>query len=156
MIDLRPYKTRKIEFMETVQVKDWSIKIYSIVESGDFDHPKFYDNVKARLSSWVLMQNSFDSTNHKLGFLILHLGKEGIFSLINWWVDENMLNTHIFLTDPEKPDVFTKVSGDGLAPCVWELEVLYHEKNAWVSNVLRTASGPDFQGYLNDVYNDIV
>ena len=153
---MRPYKARKIEFKETIEIEGWFIKIYSIIESGDFNYPKFYDKVKAQLPLWLSMQNSFDSTNHKFGFLILHLGKEGIFSLINWWVDENMMNTHIFLTDPAKPEVFTKISGDGLAPCVWELEVLYHEKCSWVSNVLQSESGPDFQSYLNNVYNDIV
>lgn len=153
---MRPYKARKIEFRETIEIEDWSVKIYTISESGEFEHLKFYDNVKNKLPIWLSMQNSFDSTNHNAGFLILHVGKEGIFSLINWWVDENMMNTHIFLTDPEKPDVFTKVSGDGLAPCVWEMEVLYHEKCAWVSNVLQPESGPNFQGYLNDVCNDIV
>ena len=153
---MRPYKERNIRFVETIQVDDWFIKIYSIIENGDFDYPEFYKNVKKRLPEWLSMQNSFDPTGHKHGFLILHLGKEGIFSLINWWVDENMMNTHIFLTDPSKPDSFTKISGDGLAPCVWELEVIYHEKRAWVSNVLKPEAGPDFLAYLDDQYNAVV
>ena len=74
------------------------------------------------------MENSFNSSNEKIGFLILHSGTEGIFSLINWWVGENMLNTHIFLTAPKKPMDFTQISGNGLAPCIWELEVIYHER----------------------------
>jgi len=151
---MRPYKTRTIEFKETAEIGDWLVKIYTISENEEFGHGNFYDHVKAKLPIWLSMQNSFDSTNHKIGILILHEGKEGIFSLINWWVDENMMNTHIFLTDPLKPDIFTKISGDGLAPCVWELEVLYHEKGAWVSHILQPESGPNFQDYINDVYND--
>lgn len=67
-----------------------------------------------------------------------------------------MMNSHIFLSDPQKPDAFTKISGDGLAPCVWELEVIYREKCAWVKHVLNSGSGPDFQGYLDDVYDGMV
>ena len=36
--------------------------------------------------------------NEQIAFIIIHEATEGVFSLINWWVGENMLNTHIFLT----------------------------------------------------------
>ena len=40
--------------------------------------------------------------------------------MMNWWVGKNMLNTNIFMTNPNKPSEFEKISGDGLALCIWE------------------------------------
>lgn len=99
------------------------------------------------------MKNSFDSHNDKTGFLILHSGTEGIFSLINWWVGNNMLNTHIFITKHNQTSDFRKISGDGLAPCIWELEVINHERISWTKNILKHPAKPQFKEYLSDVIN---
>ncbi len=146
------YKTRKIEFRETIEVNDWKIKIYTISKIGNFDHPVFYQFVQKEIASWLTMENSFNADHDQIGFLILHAGTEGIFSLMNWWVDQYMLNTHIFLSNPNKPNQFKKISGDGLAPCIWELEVINHERLSWMKNVLQKEE-PDYPTYINDVFN---
>ncbi len=153
---MEEYKPRKIEFEEIIETHGWSVKAYTITKNGYFNHPNFYKEVKTQLPKWLSMENSFDSSNDKMGFLILHSGTEGIFSLINWWVGKNMLNTHIFFTNPKETVYFNKISGDGLAPCVWELDIINHERISWRDNVLKQASDPDYQGYLKDVYNGII
>ena len=150
---MKAYKTRKIEFRELIDVGDWKVKVYTISGSGPFDHPIFYQNVVTRLPSWLEMENGFEATNYKVAFLILHPGAEGIFSLINWWLAGNMRNTNIFITDPEKPDAFEKISGNGLASCQWELEIIYHESDSWTKNVLKKGESPDFESYLQDILN---
>ncbi len=150
------YVPRKIEFKELLEVEGWRIKVYTITKDGDFTHPQFYENVKGKLPEWLSSENSFDASNDKIGFLILHAGTEGIFSLINWWVGKNMLNTHIFITNPEEPEVFSKISGDGLSSCIWELEVIYHERSSWIRNALKKEPEINYQSYIDDVYNGIV
>lgn len=148
---MEKYKTRKIQFRELIQINDWQIKVYTIAKFGEFSHAAFYQNVVKKLPEWVQLKNSFDSSTDKIAFLILHAGTEGIFSLINWWVGNNMLNTHIFMTNPEEPDAFKKISGDGLAPCIWELAVINHERVSWTYHVLKQAPNANYQGYLEDV-----
>lgn len=63
-----------------------------------------------------------------------------------------MLNTNIFMTNPEIPHQFKKISGDGLAPCIWELEIINHERISWTSNVLKQHN-PNYEKYLNDTIN---
>ncbi len=147
------YQARQIQFKELIEVGEWKVKIYAVSIGGNFDHTDFYKNVVNKLPEWLAMKNSFDSRDEKIAFLILHPATEGIFSIINWWVGTNMLNTNIFLTAPEKPNTFTKISGDGLGPCVWELEVMYHEGKSWTQNVLKQPNQPDFESYLKDVIN---
>lgn len=153
---MKTYKARHISFREVVEIEGWSIKVYLISQNGDFHYPEFYQHVLAKLPSWLSMQNSFDATYEKVGFLILHAAKEGILSLINWWVGENMLNTHVFLTNPEQPASFELVSGDGLGPCVWELEIMNHERLSWLEHYLKKAPNPDFEAYMGEVYNGVV
>jgi hypothetical protein len=35
--------------------------------------------------------------------------------------------------------------------CVWELEVILHERTAWIDHVLNS-DADDFQAYLRDVF----
>ena len=150
---MQDYQARKIEFKELFEVGDWKIKIYTISKIGNFNYPEFYETVKLKLPEWLLLKNNFDSSNNKIGFLILHSGTEGIFSLINWWVGKNMLNTHIFITSPIETSDFKQISGDGLAPCVWELEVINHERISWTKNILKHPSKPKFGEYVKDIIN---
>jgi len=148
-----PYKERQIRFKEMIEIKSWKVKIYTISKIGEFNHPVFYKNAIQQLPDWLEMKNSFNSDHGNVAFLILHSVTEGIFTLINWWVDMYMLNTHIFLSNPDIPDVFNKISGDGLAPCVWELEVINHERVSWTNNVLKKGSISNLEDYFNDVIN---
>jgi len=148
---MEEYRTRKILFKELIEINDWKIKIYTISKTGEFNHPIFYRNVIEELPKWLKLKNSFDSTNDKIAFLILHSGTEGIFSLINWWVGKNMLNINIFMTNLEKQNEFIKISGDGLAPCIWELEIINHERISWTNNILKKEPYPKYENYLKDV-----
>lgn len=150
---MKEYKTRKISFRELVKIDTWQVKIYTISKIGEFDHPIFYKNVLDQLPKWLKQENSFDASNDKIAFLILHSGNEGIFSLINWWVGKSMLNTNILITNPKEPSKFEKISGDGLAPCVWELEIINHERISWTNNILKQIVNPNYDKYLNDVIN---
>lgn len=147
------YYPRTIQFKELQKIGEWKIKVYTIVKNGEFDHVPFYQNVKEEIPQWLQLKNNFNDSNNKIGFLILHAGTEGIFSLINWWVGKNMLNTHIFLTEYSDLSSFVRVSGDGLAPCAWELDVVNHERISWTTNVLKREEDPQYRSYLEDVYS---
>ncbi len=147
------YKSRPIKFKEIIGINGWKLKVYTITKGGSFHHPEFYKSVKENLPSWLSLKNSFNHDNDNIGFLILHSGNEGVFSIINWWVGENMLNTHIFFSDYQSNNNFKKISGDGLAPCVWELEVIYHEKKSWTKNVLKKLPDADYDNYILDTLN---
>ena len=144
------YKTRKISFKSLVKTDNWHVKVYTISTDGAFDYPVFYKSVLGKLPHWLKQKNSFDVIHDNIAFLILHSVKEGVFSLINWWVGKNMLNTNIFITDPDQPTVFKKISGDGLAPCVWELEIINHERISWTNHILKQIGTPKYKAYLND------
>ncbi len=147
------YKPRIIKFEELYSLLDWNIKIYTISKDGEFNYPEFCIHVKNKLLNWLDQKNSFNPDHEHIGFLILHAGTEGLFSIINWWVGKNMLNTSIYFTEWNAMDHFKKISGDGLAPCVWELEVINYERIAGMNHVLKKQANPDYQAYLMKCYN---
>ena len=146
------YKKRNIHFKELISFSAWSIKAYTISEN-EFASWVTYDAAKKLLPIWVEQLNSFNPKHENISFIILHEGSEGVFILVNTWVGNNMLQTHIFLSKYEDPTHFEKISGDGLSACVWEFEVMNHERNAWTQYVLKNADKPDYKSYLNDTLN---
>jgi len=144
------YKKRNIRFKELIIISEWSIKAYTISENEKFTSSATYEQAKKNLPEWIEQLNSFDSRHEYIAFLILHEGSEGIFTLVNTWVGNNMLQTHIYLSTYEDPIKFRKISGDGLFACVWELEVIRHERDAWIKYILKNAGKPQYESYLED------
>ncbi|MEM6397400.1 MAG: hypothetical protein AAF741_13715 [Bacteroidota bacterium] len=149
------YTHRKIAFQEIYKTGGWTIKIYTISKQGDFNQFDIYERAKKELPKWLSLKNGFDDDHYHIGFLIVHAGTEGVFSIINWWVGTNMLNTHIFITPYDQSGSFKKISGTGLAPCIWELEVINHERVTWTEKVPKKEK-PDFKGYLESTFSKTV
>lgn len=150
------YQPRAIDFKEILTIDDWKIKVYTITKDKNQITTKVFEAVKSELPDWLSLKNSFNHQHDKIGFLILHFGTEGIFSIINWWVGQNMLNTHIFFSDYSNPEFFNKISGDGLAPCIWELEVINFEKKSWTENILKQQPSPKYEKYIEDNFSIII
>ncbi len=125
------YKPRIVRFKEIVKMNGWTVKVYTIVKSGEFQHHDFYQNVLQQLPEWTKRKNGLNEEHFHTAFLILHVGTEGIFTIFNWWLGGYMMNTQIYLSEYDTLDEFTLVSGKGIAPCVWELEIINHERVAW-------------------------
>ncbi len=150
---MKGYQKRHIEFNEIYEVDGWKIKIYTISKDDEFKYPEFYAKVKAQVKNWLQIENGFNAQHDYMGFLILHAGTEGIFTLINWWVGKNMLNTLIFKSDYDNLFEFEKISGNGLAPCIWELEIINHERIAWTNHTLKTYPKPNYSAYLKSTFS---
>lgn len=147
------YKPRHLRFKELLSLPDWKVKVYTISKTEQFHHPEYYAAAKEALPRWLSMKNSFNAEHKGMAFLILHAGSEGYFSLINWWLDGYMLNTNIFFCTRESPADFKRVSGDGLAPCIWEMEIIDYERRAWTEHVLKKHFAPELHLYLDQQYN---
>ncbi|WP_431158980.1 hypothetical protein [Winogradskyella poriferorum] len=147
------YRVRYINYYNTIEVNDWKIKTYTISKSETFHYPEFYKEVLKQIPEWIKSDNGFNNDNDGIGFLILHAGTEGIFSLINWWVGQNMLNTLIFKSDYDQLHNFELISGNGLAPCIWELEVINFERLAWTKHILKSSPNPNYKAYLETTFS---
>ncbi len=147
------FRTRPIRFIEIHSHDGWKIKIYSISVHNEYVKPGVIGLAKSYLSRWLLNIKNYPLNTYRIATLILHEGNGVSFAVISWWIDENMLQTHVYrLKDPGRP-AFTRYSHKGIFSCVWELEVLWFERNCWVQHVLANAPKPDYKSYLQQHLN---
>ena len=80
-----------------------------------------------------------------VGFAIMHQGATGDYFVLSWWANENELPTRVFVRagDGWRP------ARDGESFCVWDLEIMWHEREAYVRAML-TRGGAGIEGYLRD------
>jgi hypothetical protein len=147
------FKTRPIRFIQIIEHKDWKLKLYSISSKKESVSEKTIENALKNLDDWLSKTDSTNFENYKISTLILHEWEGGIFAIINWWIDENMLQHYVYLSTNENPCDYKLFSANGIVTCVWELAVLWHERNAWVEHVLKKDKNPDIETYLNNVLN---
>lgn len=147
------YKPRPIRFLELYEYNNWRIKIYSISNYNEFVEPKTVELAKTHFGKWLLNSQNYPLDIYNITTVILHEGKEGCFALINWWIDENMMQNHVYLLCKENGNDFKAYSDKGIMACVWELEVIWFERNNWVQHVLSKAPHPDYDSYLKQHLN---
>lgn len=147
------YEQRPVRFLEVYIHNGWYIKIYSISVRSEHVQTQVVESAKLRLTEWLQKSDQHPLENYKIATLILHEGKEGCFAIINWWVDESMLQHHVYLMDYARPSHFELYADKDIITCVWEMAVLWHERNAWIENILKKNKNPDFEGYLNSQLN---
>lgn len=126
--------------------------MYSISINGPLVSDKNIGLVKSQLENWLSKSQLHHLPTYRIATLIIHEGREGCFAIINWWIDENMLQNFVYLKKDGDTD-FVLLSDTGITTCVWELAVWWHERNAWVNHVMLNHQHPDFEAYLQDGLN---
>src|SRR5258708_5568442 len=135
-----PYKPRRVRALDTWRCRGWTLKRY-VVEiagrlAGEADLERAQNEADARL---VELETS-DPARHGLGFLILHLGENGDYLLVETWTDQDILS-HVNYGAAKGGKYRSDWPGPGA--CVWELAVMCHEREAWLRHMLRTDGNPD-------------
>ena len=147
------YRDRSIAFIDVLTVQDVSIKLYTISFRKIFAASRTLDEVRKRLPDWLRLMDSSSLKTHKNAFLIVHEANEGLIILYNWWTGENMIETKLFFARHEKPDeIVSSIFKSKQLVCIWELEVFYHERKAWIRHILSKPTAPDYQTYQHDYY----
>ncbi|WP_123622746.1 isochorismatase [Halorubrum sp. CSM-61] len=143
-----PYQTRPIRFLDCLERDGWQIKRYGISTRGEYPPD---DMVAAGSKRAVDRLPSPPVTENRYGVavLIVHEARDVNFVSLNWWVDENVLKNVVYLSQPDTPTEFEDISETDITACVWELEVLSFERDAWVETVLANETGPDIDAYLS-------
>lgn len=150
------YQPRSIRFLEVFQLNNTTFKFYSISNRRDVADTKNIEAVKGCARQWYDNMHAGTLDTYAMAILIVHEVQEGVMGIISRWIDENMAQTHVYLSHEQQAKSFQLFSEEGIHTCVWELAVLWHERNAWVKHILMRAKNPDWKNYLNETLNTIV
>lgn len=146
------YQPRSIRFHKLIRTEDWHTKIYHITYQQQFKAHITLDKALASLPQWLAAAETETDVSGKMAALIVHEGKDGLWSILSWWVGGNMLQTRTFYSTTEQPEILIPYASDGSLACVWELAVINHERLAWTNYVLKQEA-PDYKALLADVLN---
>lgn len=148
MDSIRPYKDRNIQFDRYFKVNGWTIKVYKISSEAEFNHEEILNNYLLQIDQLLKRAESTGLPNYSVGFLIVHSGADKVWFLLNWWTDGVMIETILHSVEFDQPGKIDQLSARNLI-CVWELEVVAHERLTWIEYILKKAGKPDFNGYLD-------
>lgn len=159
---LARYEPRTIAFQGLYPAVGATLKTYAISRDGGAPRPSVMAAARRLADAYLLAPlapcaaGGVDwsaCTEHGLGSLIVHTGREAAFVLIDCWVGENMLRHHVWAAPLGRPDQFESLAPCDVTMCVWELAVIQHERAAWLRHMLTPGGASDPAAYLADVLN---
>ena len=146
------FRPRPVKFLGLWECRGWRMKVYGLAA----EHQRLLPELVARakdLAGKILPTDEETADCYGVGFLGVHCGRDANFIFIDWWANENELHHHVFRSSLENPLEITRAP-EGLAACVFDLQVIWFERTAWVEKVLSNPKTPDLEAYLKKVLDD--
>jgi hypothetical protein len=138
-----PFAERRITFHGVRHVGDFRLKVYAIVCG---DAPVDWSRFEAGLETAfrILPRPAVAPGRPGLGFVIAHQGRTGDCVVLCWWDRENELPIRILVRE----GLQWRAAQAGESICVWDLDVLWRERNAYVETMLAGPGAGGVERYL--------
>lgn len=131
------YQARRVRALPPLNVAGRMLKLYAVF-SEQHAHTALPSEAALHRLLEVVLPPLVDERDHPAGFAILHFANDGIYLLVSRWYDANMLKHQVYQCRIEGGHI--QLSADlaetQIIACVWELEILKFERDAWVRTVL--------------------
>jgi len=125
------YQPRPLAFLGVQDVAGYRLKRYSI-RFGDAPLEMAKFDQGWQLVPTLLPQPAVSTDRPGIGFAILHQGRTGDYLILSWWDRQNELPTRILYRDASG---WRRAEG-GESFCVWDLRVMWWEREAYINSVL--------------------
>lgn len=145
-----PFSPRPIRPLGVRKHNDWRLKTYSIIYGpAPLDLPLYERGLT--LAFAALPSPAITVARPGLGFVIFHQGRGVHYLVLNWWDNENEFFNRVFVHPLGDSHEWRPASGAESA-CVWDLEVIWHERNAYVRHILSRVGdgGSGAEAYVAD------
>ncbi|MFP3943581.1 MAG: isochorismatase [Alphaproteobacteria bacterium] len=140
-----PFRPRSVRYAGIREEHGWRIKQYRVTyENRPYRPEDFAPAIETALG--VLPQPPVTPARPGVAVLIAHQGREADYLVLAWWDNENELPVRVWVRDGSG----WRTAGTSESFCVWDLEILWHEREAFVRHMLSPPAGPDAQAYLED------
>jgi hypothetical protein len=144
---MHPYAARNIQFLRQLRQGAWRVKLYSIaLDQPVVDEDRFAPGLERALRA--LPELARTPGRPGVAFCILHQGRGADYVVLGWWDRENELPLRIYVKTPE--DATWRPARGSESVCVWDLEVIAFERDAYITTVLAMPPAPI------DAYLDLV
>jgi hypothetical protein len=141
-----PYQTRTVRFHGVDRPTDRVVKTYGIalqdgaISEGALDQGR-------RVAALSIPSPAPADGVYGVGHLIVHEGEHAIWTLVQWWRDEDALEQLMLRAPLGRPQAAVE-HRPRVIGCAWELAVTAFERDAWVRHVLQDSGGGRLERYL--------
>lgn len=146
LLDMRftPYAPRTIRSRGVIESGGHRIKVYTIAFG---ERSIAWETFEPALASALgtLPPPAPERGRPGLGFVVAHQGRTGDYLVLGSWDRENELSTQVFVRDAGS----FRAARDGESFCVWDLEVVWHERCAYVASLLAKDAASPEEAYLS-------
>lgn len=133
-----PFIARPIRYAGITEVEGFRLKRYIILYGGGpFRDVAFEAGMK--LAQESLPRPAVNAERPGVGFAIAHQGNGVDYLVLAWWDNENELPLRVFVR-PQTPEGEWRPARGGESVCVWDLEVIGFERNAYVKTLLNAVT----------------
>lgn len=159
---LAPYEPRQVRFLTVHHEAGAALKVYRIGIPGRLpDAAMVESGIRVAMASLTTGPPELDAAGidwsllpvYGLGTVIVHLGRDALFVLLDCWVGENMVRHQVWAAPLHRPAALESLAGSAIAMCVWEMAVLQHERAAWLRHVYTSHGAVSVDAYVADVLN---
>jgi L-amino acid N-acyltransferase YncA len=139
---------RSARTLPALEFADWRLKVYGINAEGAALGPDLIDAASAAAARILPQPGYMPPHRHGVGFVLVNAGVLTDTALIGWWGLDNELFVRCLSAPHGDAGKLSQHSNmDGPVACVWSLDLIAHEREAWVKHVMRP-EGADFDAYL--------
>jgi hypothetical protein len=133
---MHSYEPRPIRFHRLRDVDGWRLKLYSVTYGA---RPLDWDGFAPALAlaDVELPQPAVTAARQGVGFVIAHQGRTALYCVLGWWDNENELPLRVFVRGLDHDAQWRPARGSE-SVCVWDLQVIAFEREAYVTTVLAT------------------
>jgi hypothetical protein len=135
---------RTTRFRGVTREAGYSIKRYDISRGEAINDELYREGVDRAIN--MLPQPAVTPDRPGLALLIRHSGVGAHYVVLAWWDNQNELLTRVLVRD----DLAWRDADGRYSFCVWDLEVMWDERNTYVRHVLSPPGGPRPDLYLAD------
>src|SRR5688572_23413455 len=144
------YAPRPIRFLDVQEragfaLKRWWIDLYGEKAPRDADWDAALELAEAALPKHGAVGRP------DVGFLIQHRGRGADYLVLAWWDRENELPLRVFVRYPGTADADWRAARGGESVCVWDLEIVNRERDAYVASYLDAACREPRRAYLGAI-----
>jgi len=147
------YKPRPTKFTGVIERAGWRLKVYEITCGKPLDRAAFeraLPLVDAALPQ-PPEQRRRDGGRYGVGFVIFHEGATKQYTVLAWWDSDNELLLRVFVREPDIGAGEWRSARGHESICIWDLEVIWFERNAWVEMMLPIGDSCGVHAYLQRV-----
>jgi len=150
---MEQFKKRATSYSGIYEFNDWKFKIYHIKYDETRVISEVEKTIKSKLPNLIKEKIKINAyPNYKIGTVIIHAAKDCVFTLVNWWIYENVMQHHVYYSELDAPNEIIDYSDKGIQFCVWDLGIIWYERNLWIETILKNSKKPNWDSYLKHYY----